>query len=201
MLESTPPLRVRCDGNVSAQAALDGGIENSLEFLNDVAFFPAVNFLPLIGKVHLPVGAFADRRVLATASASDRQDLAGGQNIDAFKAAEGARHGEEIEDRVDAATIGLRLDETGGQDRLDLRSKDEPVGAKACGARPEQRANAEAIARQDKFLLALIEQGDGELAVELGKHVFFVFFPQVRKKLGIARRRESVAVALEIATP
>ena len=128
------------------QAALDRAIKQAFEFIDDRPFVLASRLLPLVRKIHCPVGALADRGVFSDAPASDGQHLPRRQNIDAFKATEWTWHGEEIEHGIDAAPIRLRFDETGRQYRLDFRTEDEPVAAEARRARPEQRADTEAIA-------------------------------------------------------
>ena len=45
------------------------------------------------------------------------------------------------------------------------------------------------------MLLAVVPQGDGELAAQLLEHPFAVLFPQVRDELGVAVRAEPMALA------
>src|SRR5690348_608622 len=111
------------------------------------------------------------------------------QGLDAFKASHRPRQSEEREDVIDAAHIRPRFHHTRGEQRLDLRSKEQPV-ALPC---PEERTDAEAITAKEEALPPLVPERKGELPPEAVEHSFFVLLPQMRNHFRIAMGREAVA--------
>src|SRR3569832_1106296 len=76
---------------------------------------------------------------------------------------------------------------------LDLGSEHE----RAVDVRIEQRLNSEAIAEQEKLLLARVPEGDGEHAVELVRESGAVFFIGVDDRFRVASSLKAVAFLLE----
>jgi hypothetical protein len=109
-----PARKVGHDRNVGAQSAVHGGDEELLELIDGLRT-GRVEFLSVIGKVDLPVNLSLDRRVTALRAQVDLQVLTRQQEVDPLEASHRPWHGEEAEDLVEAARVGLRLDVAGSQ--------------------------------------------------------------------------------------
>src|SRR6185312_4091455 len=98
-----------------------------------------------------------------------------------------------LEERVERLHIELSLDQSAGEDRLDLRREHEPVGH----ARHVQRLDPEPVAPGDQQALRLVVEQEGELSAQMLEAVEPMFLVQIDDDLGIALGLEAVALRLE----
>src|SRR5262249_2680908 len=160
-------------GNVGPQPLLDGPREHGFELIDNLIRALAaeqaktVLLLAAVGKIDLPVGAFLDAWSASAAAGLDGQAMARQQDLHAFKAGDRSRQREEGEDMVDAARIGSRLDQPAGEQRLYLRSEEEPIAGRRRLPGPVEGTDAEAIASQEQAMPALVPQGESELAAQV----------------------------------
>ena len=112
--------------------------------------------------------------------------------MDAFEAGDGAGHGGEGEDLIDATAVGLGGDVAGGEEAFYFGSEEEPVALSG----PVEGRDAEAISGEGDLVAGLVVESDGELAAELAEDVLATFFPKVGDEFGVAVGDEVMA-ALE----
>src|SRR5262245_59433877 len=106
--------------------------------------------------------------------------MSGLESADAFEASRLARNREEVEGLIEAARIGAGRHQARSEERLDLRSEQQPVAAVVSLFGPEQWADAEAIAAQHEAALLVIENGQSELAMKMLEEPFAEVFPEMR---------------------
>ena len=184
--------------HVGTQAAFDRALQDVLELIDDALGIATRIFIAAVGKVDFPVGAFLDPRRLSLAAELNAQIVAGRKGLDSGKASDRPRQRKECKELVDAARIGPHVDQSGGKEGLDFGSEQQPFAVMRALARPVERADAEAVARQVQPLAALIIKGNGKLAVKLEEGCFLVILPKVRNDLRIAMGREAMSPALEL---
>ena len=186
---------VGADGDVCAEAFFDGVEEDLLEFVDELLRVGGVGkrFVALIREVEFPEGLFADDRFFAGFGAGgDLEEVTGGEEVDAFKAGDGAGHGGEGEDLIEATAVWLGGDLAGGEEAFYFGSEEEPVALPG----PVEGGDAEAISGEGDLVAGLVIEGDGELATELAEDVLATFLPEVGDEFGVAVGDEVVA-ALE----
>jgi hypothetical protein len=88
----------------------------------------------------------------------DRQRVARLEELDALEAGGRPGDGEEVEGLVDAPQIGPRADESGGEKGLDLGREQQPVRVGRRLSRPVQRADAEAVTREQELTATLVPE-------------------------------------------
>ena len=196
MLESTPPERYEPTGTSARSRLLHGAEQDLLKAVHQRPLVFAALLLARIGEIHLPVAALAHRAgAAALVSRRDLEVAAGREELHPFKAGDRAGHGGESEDVIDPAQVRPGGDHPGGQQRLDLGGKEQPVALPA----PVERGDAEAVAREQELAPALIPEREGKLPAQLLEHALLIFLPQVREDLRVAVRDQPMPARL--ATP
>jgi hypothetical protein len=112
--------------------------------------------------------------------------------VEAFEAGDGAGHGGEGEDLIEATAVWLGGDVSGGEEAFYFGGEEEPVALPG----PVEGGDAEAISGEGDLVARLVKESDGELAAELAEDVLATFLPEVGDEFGVAMGDEVVA-ALE----
>ena len=184
---------VGTDGDVCAEAFFDGVEEDLLEFVDELLRVSGGGFVALVWEVEFPEGLFADDWVFAGFGAGgDLKEVTGGEEVDAFEAGDGAGHGGEGEDLIEATAVWLGGDVSGGEEAFYFGGEEEPVALPG----PVEGGDAEAISGEGDLVARLVKESDGELAAELAEDVLATFLPEVGDEFGVAMGDEVVA-ALE----
>ena len=179
--------------HVRPQSLFNGLQHDLLKVIHQTARVPSRILFAAVRKIHLPVGVLFDNGRCPSASRDDLQVTGGRQEVDPFEARHRRRQGGESEDAIDPAQVGPGGHHSRGQQCLDLGGEEKPV-ALAC---PVERAYAKAVPAENKFLLAFVPQGDGELAPQADEHFFLTLFPQVRNDFGVAVGDEAMPARLQ----
>jgi hypothetical protein len=184
---------VGADGDICAEAFFDGGEEDLLEFVDELVRVGGGGFVALVGEVEFPEGLLADDRVLAGfGGGGELEEVTRGEEVDAFEAGDGAGHGGEGEDLIEATSVRLGDDVAGGEEAFYFGSEEEPVALSG----PVEGGDAEAVPGEGDLVAGLVVESDGELAAELEEDVLATFLPEVGDEFGVAVGDEVVA-ALE----
>ncbi len=108
---------VGTDGDVCAEAFFDGVEEDLLEFVDELVRVGGGGFVALVGEVEFPEGLFVDEGVMVgTATGGNLEEVTEGEEVDAFKAGDGAGHGGKGEDLIEATAVWLGGDVAGGEE-------------------------------------------------------------------------------------
>ena len=98
---------------------------------------------------------------------------------------------------IEPARIGGRVHGAGGDQRLDLGAEIEEVPL----PRPEQRADADAIPREQHNAPRKIDQHESELTLEMGEQILAVLLVEMHDELGVAVGAKHVALGHKLGAP
>ena len=179
---------VGADGYVAAHEPQPGRLDEALAQLGGVGLDVLPRLGAPVGEVDAPVG------VAPEAVAVQHRDVAGLELLDAGEHRAGGHRRPVGEHLVEPDGVeGTRHGRVGHQ-RLDLGGEGDPVPV----TRVEERAHAEAVAREHEPVLARVPQGQRPLAVEAGEALLAPLLPGVHDDLGVARGAEAVAAAAQL---
>jgi hypothetical protein len=168
--------------DIGAEAALDGSHEDLLKTVHELFWIFFGILVAFVREVHFPVGALADAVGAVTfIGRRDLEEVAGGEEVYAFKAGGGTGDGGKGEDVIEPVKVGLGRDDAGGEQAFDFRGKKKPFAL----LRPIQGSDAEAIPAEEELPALIVPEGDGKLPPEFLPHGFLVVLPQVGNDLGV----------------
>ena len=120
--------------------------------------------------------------------------MAGRELADRFERGPRRQRRPEREDVVETVRIELPRHVRVSEERLDLRSEQQP----ACGHRVEERTHADPIAREEQRTGSSVPDAERPLPIELAHGIGAFFFVEVQDRLGVGSRAKAMSFAGQV---
>ena len=173
-------------GHVGPEPDLDRAAERRLELIDQGCRVGSIVFIAPIGEVEVPIAPLDGLGGTAVAAEGDPQIVPRQDRLHAFEHGAARAERKEREQVIEAADVGRRRHGAGGEQRLDLGAEIDEVAL----PRPVERADADAIAREEHDPLGEIEQREGELALQMREQILAVLLVEMHDQLAIAAGAE-----------
>ena len=145
-------------------------------------------------EIEVPILALDRLGRPAVGAKSDLHVMSGRDRLHAREGGAPPAEREKSEEMVESAWICPWHDRAGGDQRLDLGAEIKGVAL----PRPEQRANADPIARQQHDAASEVDQGKSELPLQMLEKSFAVLLIEMDDDLGVGARGKDVTLRLKL---